>query len=144
MKLTLLRRDLKKTVKRKELNYKNTIMEQMNHSKKDGKKFWKLLDRLERKNDDTSFKKRILSERWTSHFKSVFQSQRMNLPLPRDTAETGFLDYEITEEEIYLCAYVLRNRKASAYDRISNEMLSCLLKERPELLKNIFNALLQT
>ena len=105
----------------------------MNYSKKDGKKFWTLLDKIERKQDDTIFKQGISGQRWTSHFKAIFQGPKGNPPLPKNTAERGILDYEITDEEINLCAYILRNGKATGYDSISNEMLSCLLKERPEI-----------
>ena len=115
----------------------------MNYSKKDGKKFWKLLGRLDRKNDDTIFKEGISSQRWTSHFKAIWQGPHPNLPLPLNTAEQGPLDYEITPKEIEFGAYILRNGKAVGYDRISNEMLSCLLGEQPAIFKNLFNALLK-
>ena len=105
----------------------------MNHSKKDSKKFWKLLDKMERKQDDTIFKQGISEQRWTTHFKAIFQGPKENLPLPKNTTELGILDYEISDEEINLGAYILRNGKAPGHDSISNEMLSCLLKVRPEI-----------
>ena len=115
----------------------------MNHSKKDSKKFWKLLDQLERKQNDTLFKQNISDKKWISHFKAVFQGSDGTHILPKNTARIGALDYEITKEEIKLSAYVLRNGKASGYDRISNEMLICLFEERPEIFTKLFNALLQ-
>ena len=45
----------------------------MNQSKKDSKTFWKLLDKMEKKQDDTIFKQSISEHRWTSHFQKVFQ-----------------------------------------------------------------------
>ena len=40
-------------------------------------------------------------------------------------------------------AYILRRGKAPGYDSISNEMLSCLLEVKPELIRKLFNAVLQ-
>ena len=117
-------------------------MEQMNQSKKDSKKFWKLLDRMEQKQDDSVFKQSISEQRWTSHFKTIFQNKE-HKPLPKNTAETGALDHEITEEELKLGAYILKNGKASGHDSISDEMLSCLMEVRPEILTKLFNALLK-
>ena len=117
-------------------------MQKLNHSKKDSKTFWKLLDKLERKQDDTTFKQGISNQKWTAHFKAIFQGTKSNLPLPKNTAERGALDYEITDEEINLGTYILRNGKSPGHDSVSNEMLSCLLKVRPDILKRVFNALL--
>ena len=56
----------------------------------------------------------------------------------------GPLDYEISEEELRLGAYILKNGKAPGHDRISNEMLDCLLEVKPEVICKLFNALLKT
>ena len=140
--LTSKKKRLKKLVKSSKLNYKNRLMDEMNQSKKDSKKFWKLLDKLEQKQDDTIFKQGISDQRWVSHFKSIFQGSTGNKPLPQNTAEIGELDRDISEEEMKLAAYILRNGKSPGYDSISNEMLSCLLEARPDILKKLFNAIL--
>ena len=98
---------------------------------------------MERKQDDTVFKQGISEQRWTSHFKTIFQGPKGNIPLPKNTSERGTLDYEISEEELKLGAYILRSGKAPGHDSISNEMLSSLLEVRPDILKKLFNALLQ-
>lgn len=84
----------------------------MNYSKKDGKKFWKLLDKIEQRQDDTIFKKGISGHKWVSHFKSILQGPDRNHTLPKSTTKKGILDDEITEEEIKLSAYILRSGKA--------------------------------
>ena len=78
-----------------------------------------------------------------SHFKTTFQASEGGKPLPKNTTESGILDHDITDEEIKLAAYVLRNGKAPGHDSISNEMLFCLLDARPDILKKLFNAILK-
>ncbi len=93
------KKKLKKIVKKNKLDFKKQLMEQMKQSKNDSKKFWKLLDRFERRNDNTVFKEGIKDQRWLSHFKSIFQNTDEDKPIPRNTAEHGELDYEISLEE---------------------------------------------
>ena len=116
-------------------------MAKMQQSRKDSKKFWNLLDKMEKRSDDTVFKQGISNQRWVSHFKSIFHKQ-CDTPLPPNTSAVGQLDGEITMEEILLAAYILRNGKSPGFDSISNEMLQCLLKIRPDILKRTFNAIL--
>ena len=141
--LSTLKKRLKKLVKSNKIAYKNKLIEQMNYSKKDSKKFWKILDKMEQKPDDVFFKRSISEQRWTAHFKTIFQSPNGKTPLPENTSERGPLDYEISDEEIKLGAYILKNGKAPGHDSISNEMLSCLLEVNPWILTKLFNALLQ-
>ena len=115
----------------------------MNWGKKDGKTFWKLLDKFEHKQDNKAFKSAISEDRWTSHFKNIFQEPNANDPLPKSTVDQGPLDFEISDEEIQLGSYILRNGKSPGYDSISNEMITCLLNVKPEIIRKLFNALLQ-
>ena len=117
-------------------------MEQMSQTKGNSKKFWKLLDRMEQKKDDSIFKQGISNQRWVSHFQSIFRDPENNKPLPKNTREFGELDQEISEGEIKIAAYILRNGKAPGFDSISNEMLQCFLEVRPDILKRIFNSIL--
>ena len=127
------KKNLRRLLKRNKLNYKNKLMDEMNRSKKDSRKFWKLLDKLGPKQDDSAFKQGISNQRWVSHFKSIFHVTECSMSLPPNTAETGILDRDISEEELKLGAYILRNGKAPGHDSISNEMLSCLLDVRPDI-----------
>ena len=43
----------------------------MKWGKKEGKTFWKLLGKLDKKKEDHIFKEGISGERWTSHFESI-------------------------------------------------------------------------
>ena len=114
----------------------------MQQSRKNSKKFWNLLDKMEKRSDDTVFKQGISSQRWISHFKSIFNKPNCNTSLPPNTSATGALDREISMEEILLASYILRNGKCPGFDSVSNEMLQCLLKVRPDILKKVFNAIL--
>ena len=81
---------LKRLVKSNKLNYKNKLMDEMNYSKKDSKKFWKLLGKMEQKQDDMVFKQGISGQRWTSHFKTIFQGSDGNQPLQKIQLNTEF------------------------------------------------------
>ena len=61
-------------VKYKKLELKDKLMEDMKRSNGDSKKFWKLLDKMEKKFNDTTFKQGIKDKRWVSHFKSIFNN----------------------------------------------------------------------
>ena len=137
------KKQLKKLVRSNKSKFKNDLMEQINQSKNDSKKFWKLLDKMEQKKDDTVFKRGISNHRWVSHFQSIFRNPGGDVSLPMNTREYGELDGEITDGEIKLAAYILRNGKAPGFDSISNEMLQCLLEVRPDILKRVFNSILK-
>ncbi len=136
------KKELKKMVKSNKMAYKNQLMDDLKQSKNDSKKFWKLLDKFERKTDDTVFKRGITDQRWVSHFKSIFQNTEGDRPLPGNTAEFGVLDGDVSLEELKLGAYVLRLGKTPGFDRVSNEMLLCLLEVNPEILQRLFSSIL--
>ena len=136
------KKKLKNMVKNNKVAFKNKLMEEMKQSKNDSKKFWKLLDKMEKKSNDTLFKQAIKDQRWVSHFKSIFNSPTGNKPLPENTAEYGELDSEITLDELKIGAYVLRLGKSPGFDSISNEMLLCFLESNPEVVQTLFSAIL--
>ena len=123
--------------------YKGYLLQKMNWSRKDSKTFWKLLDKLEHNQDNTIFTNNISEERWKIHFKNNFNTLSERYPLPQKTAEQGPLDFPICEEEIQLAIYILRNGKSPGYDSISNEILLCLYNVKPEIIKLLFNSILQ-
>ena len=141
-KLSVRKKELKRRVRENKTKYKNDLMSQMQQSRKDSKKFWRLLDKMEKRSDDTVFKQGISNQRWTSHFKTIFNKPDCNTPFPPNTSAAGALDGDISTEEILLAAYILRNGKCPGFDSVSNEMLQCLLKARPDILKKVFNAIL--
>ena len=87
----------------------------------------------------------ISSNRWKTHFKSVLHNPTIGNKgqLPHNTAERGPLDFEISDEEIKTGSYILRHNKSSGMDCISNEMISCLLSAKPEIIKKLFNSILK-
>ena len=143
--LTQLKRSLRNAVRKNKLAYKETILQEMKWSIKKTKQFWKLLDKLEYKQNGKSFIQGITGENWKVHFKNVLQnpSQSENNILPENTTKIGPLDYEITKEEIEFGAYVLRFGKSPGIDNISNEMISCLLDVKPEIIVKLFNSILK-
>ena len=141
--LVKLKRILKKTVRRKKSQYKTALVQKMEWSRKDSKNFWKLLDKFEKQKDDGVFKECISGERWVNHYKSILQSQNNDNELPRNSCLEGPLDYEISKEELEMSAYILKPGKATGYDCISNEMISCLFEVNPEVIRKLFNALIK-
>ena len=113
----------------------------MNSNRKDSKLFWKILNKLEKKPNETIFKKAISSTRWTEHFRSLFTTKN-DATFPISPNETGCLDYEITLEELKMSSYILKPMKASGIDGISNEMISCLLIANPDAILKLFNKVL--
>ena len=118
-------------MRRNKSQFKQSLVDKLNWSRNDSKKFWKLLDKFEKRKDDGIFKEYISEYRWVNHFKSILQNQDNNEPLPTNTSQAGPLDYEISDEELKLSAYILKPGKATGYDSISNEMISCLLDVNP-------------
>ena len=57
------KKELKKLVKANKCIYKNDLMDLLNHTRNDSKKFWKLLDGMEKKKDDSVFKQGISNQR---------------------------------------------------------------------------------
>ena len=142
-KLYSLKKSLKSQIRKNKMNFKSSIFQKMNWYRNDSKLFWKLLDKLEKRQNDDIFKEVISGERWKAHFVSLSQSPNIDHNLPQNTTNIGSLDYEISFEEIKFGAYILRNGKVAGYDRISNEMLSCLLNTSQEIIKKLFNAILR-
>ena len=143
IKLSKLKQELKTRVKDNKMCYKKDILQKMEMSKKDSKLFWKYVNKLEEKNDGNNFKEAITEERWLSHFKGITSCKDSEQHFPQNTMNEGELDYEITLDEIKMAAYTLRHGKSPGFDRISNEMLSCLLNVKPEVCKKLFNVILQ-
>ena len=141
--LSILKKSFKKLVRNKKIAYKDKVMEKMYWSKKDSKSFWKLLDKIDHKHDDSIFINSISEGRWIAHFQNILQGPLGKCPLPKNTVKQGPLDFEISDEEIKLGSYILRNGKSPGHDSISNEMISCLLSVKPEIIKKLFNAIIQ-
>ena len=113
----------------------------MKINKRDQKTFWKLLDKLYPKKDNV-YKNCISGEKWNNHFKNILRDKHKEPLYPPNSHEEGPLDYAITSEELAEASYVLRPSKASGYDSISNEMISCLLEVQPELILKLSNSIL--
>ena len=76
------------------------------------------------------------------HFESILQSKD-SVSFPPDSLVNGPLDYDITLKELDKASYVLKPNKASGADSISNEMITCLLHEKPGILIKLFNNIIK-
>ena len=132
---------LKHLIKKNKFEYKREILNKMKLNHKDQKMFWKLLDKLHPK-EDNSLVAKISGDRWVNHFKSTFTSTREDMAYPPDSLTPGPLDYEITVHELLNASYILKDNKASGHDSISNEMIKCLIEVNPTILVKLFNVIL--
>ena len=140
-KLSQAKKALKKLVKCNKYRFKTTLLQEMNWKRKDAKTFWKLLDKLDKKQRPDLLELGISTNKWVDHFKNVLYNPSESKKLPKNTKEKGPLDFAISDEEIKLGSYILRLGKAPGQDIISNEMISCLLELNPELIKKLFKAI---
>ena len=136
------KKKFKNFIKKKKREYKEGILQDMTLNRKNGRIFWKLLDKIDLKKNDKDFVKNIPMNRWVEHFKKVLKGN--NDPnYPQDCTDIGPLDYEITLEELNESSYILKNGKACGIDCVSNEMLSCIMEISPDVLLCLFNAFLE-
>ena len=105
----------KNFIKKKKREYKEGILQDMTLNRKNGRIFWKLLDKIDLKKNDKDFVKNIPMNRWVEHFKKVLKGN--NDPnYPQDCTDIGPLDFEITLEELNESSYILKNGKACGID----------------------------
>ena len=130
--LFLTKRKLHNRVRKGKTAYKNDILEKMHLSnKKELKKFWRLLDKMNDRANRTH-QSNISAENWINYFKSIFNSDNGD-SLPQHFEQGGPLDYEITLEEPMYAHKYLQHGKAPGLDNITNEMLICSVKFYPRI-----------
>ena len=142
--LYALKRSYKSTILSKKKKYKEEIMNQMTCNRRNSRFFWKLLDKLNAKNNDNLFKSGISGKRWKSHFQELFTKNADDTPIPNSPSTTGPLDYDISSEELEDASYILRNGKSTGKDGILNEMIRCLLNTHPDIILRLFNTILSS
>ena len=79
---------------------------------------------------------------FVKHFQSILSTSTQIDISDEDSA--GPLDYVITHEELKQAAHILKPGKATGIDRISNEMISCLLTYYPDIIIKLLNSIMQT
>ncbi len=130
-----------KLVRSKKRKHREQVIKDMALNRKDGKTFWKLLDRLKENPKNDFFINRIQEQKWKNTFEGILRNE--NEPIyPPDCSDVGPLDYEITLEELTEGSYILRNGKTPGPDAISNEMLQCILESKSSILLKLFNSIL--
>ena len=104
--------------------------------------FWKNANIL-RKPKDTSLSK-IPPEEVFEYFSNLLKDRQPAtvLDIFSRSVEVGPLDFEISEDELYLVIRLLKWKKSTGPDRISNEILDILYDVFPNLILRIFNNIL--
>ena len=139
--LYTLKRDYKLKIKEKKRQYQDEILRQLETSGKNSKYFWKIVKKLDSKQTESLFKKKIPYHRWKKHFEDLGMPASFS-EIPQSPTETGPLDHLITPEELDLASYILRPHKSSGMDGVSNEMILCLIKVFPKIVLQLFNSIL--
>ena len=103
-------------VKNKKVEYRKSVLENMDVSKKNQKLFWKLLGKLEDKSEDIM--KKIYRGNGGSNTLSVFCSTRIELTNIHPQ-EIGPLDHKIDLKEMIEASYILKCNKTTGYDSLS-------------------------
>lgn len=111
-------------------------------NRKEGKLFWKSLNKLDNKKSNETFTSTISPESWINQFKETLISSKEPI-YPTNSVEQGPLDQDIILEELKEAAYVLKNGKACGIDKIPNEMSKCILEKKPGILMKILNSILR-
>ena len=104
-------------------------------------KFWKTANRL-RKPKDTSLEK-IPPKEVFEHFSKLLKPDKVD-KVNVHSEEQGPLDFQITKEELELIMSILKARKSTGPDRISNEILEVVYEVFPNLILKIFNHIFRT
>ena len=86
--------------------------------------FWKLLDKLGLKQGNETLKNSISPNKWAAHFQNDSYNHNTKKPLPQNTKEEGPIDYSISDEEIKLGLYILKEGKSIGHDGVSNKVLA--------------------
>ena len=131
----------KNLIRTKKRQHRDKIIADMDISKNDSKKFWKLLDKLKAEDSNEIFVERMGSHKIKTAFESILRDKN-NPTCPPDSMEKGPLDSEITIEELKKGSYVLRPGKSTGPDPISYEMLECIVEKQPNILLKLFNSIL--
>ena len=108
-------------------------------TEKNPKEFWKMLKKVSPNKSEFSG---ISPGIFVEHFQSILStSSKINTS---DDGVAGPLDYTITHEELKQAALILKPGKATGIDRVSNEMIFCLLTNYPDIIIKLLNSIMQT
>ena len=127
-------------MKRNKTKYETSVVNEMceNLSNREQKKYWKVLRRLEKTNDNTSY---IPDIQLVNHFKELLQVEKTTEESDKDEAESqaGSLDYPVSKQELEVASKILKAGKGTGLDVIRNEMIAPLIACYPELVERAFN-----
>ena len=92
------------------LKVKEKTLADLESTGKNSKYFWKIIKKLDAKQNENIFKKGIPGSSWKKHFESL-GTPDMQFELPSTPSENGPLDYNITMTELDSASYILRPYK---------------------------------
>ena len=144
-------------LKRKEAEHRRQIMKNMDRNvKSNPRAWWKMLKKLNNRQETDKIPKDISTTQWMSHFKAL-----LNDPSPQARKEVKrravtasevlkmhmanqSMNGPITTQEVTKVVNNLSQMKAAYFDRIPNEMIQLLHRAQPTILPILYNHILQT
>ena len=100
------------------------------------------MGKLDYKQGDEILKENIPIKKWKNYFQKTLNGPTDVAPLPENTKDDGPLDFPITDEKLKQGMYILKRGKASGYDSVPYEMISCVLQTNPDLIRKLLNSIL--
>ena len=145
------RRDYRKTIKLKEIEYKDNILHQLETLREsDSKSYWSLLNKLKNSNKKADTDS-ISPQEWASYFKNLSYKKSLDIDLDfknklaskeQENYLLNDLDYPITEKELHDQISRLKVSGSSSLDLISNQMIRTGRYYLTPFLLKLYNACL--
>jgi hypothetical protein len=139
-------------VKKQKRQFYNSLLNKIELlSDNNPKEFWKLVNDTKTRKSDTS--NEISSSEWFDYFKNL---NKINFNTEKSSTEAQIvkdfdtwaackddtLDNPITTEELHKLSKKLKNKKASAGDSLSNEIIKVAVEVLPSYFVKLFNTVL--
>ena len=134
------KREYKKCLRQAKSRYECQTLEKVSNVKEVAiPEFWKTANKLRKPKDDSL--KKIPPKEIYNHFSQLLQTKASDLTVIAQS-DQGPLDNDITKEELERVMCLIKYRKSTGPDRISNEILEVIYDAFPDLFLRLFNNIL--
>ena len=150
-----LKKNFSKVLKKHKREQKEELLDKIRHAQeKNPAVFWNLVKTIKSKKvngetidpeDFLNHFKELHTAKPEKHFDNAFTSH-LDTYIQENKMESKIdeLDEKITLKELHQVARTLKNKKTSAFDSISNEMIKCSLNHLGDIILHLFNRILNT
>ena len=138
-----LRREYKKILRKKKLDYERNLIQKLEESSQQGNDFWKKFQKINSTKDKETLPEPIDIQNYFSNLYNENLESDLIYELNNRNSRKG-IDFEITLEEIKIHLNKLKNKKAAGEDEILNEMLKSSNDVLIEVYRKLFNIIIKT